>query len=111
MRNHVSSCVLWKDHLYGFDENELKCLEFATGKVKWAERRVGKGSLLAADGRLIIYGESGKLAVAEASPEGFKELASAQVLGGRSTWAIPVLASGKIYCRSSEKLIALDVSQ
>ena len=64
-----------------------------------------------ADGKLIVYSENGKLAVAEASPTVFKPIANAQVLGGRTTWVTPVLANGTIYCRSMEKLIALDVRQ
>lgn len=110
MRNHVNSCVLWKNHLYGFDEGELKCLDFQTGAVKWAEKGYGKGSLMLADGKLILYSDGGKLGVAEASPAGFKELSKAQVLGGKSTWAAPVLANGKLYCRSSESLLCLDVA-
>lgn len=110
MRNHVNSCVLWQGHIYGFDDNDLKCLEFATGKVKWSDRGFGKGSLIIADGKLIVYSDSGKLAVADASPESFKELSRAQVLGGKSTWAAPVLANGKIYCRSLEKLAALNAA-
>jgi outer membrane protein assembly factor BamB len=108
MRNHVNSCVLWQGHLYGFDESELRCLDEQTGDVKWTDRSHGKGSLIAADGKLIIYSDRGKLSVAEASPAGYKELASAQVLGGKSTWALPVLANGKIYCRSLENLVCLD---
>ncbi len=111
MRNHVNSCVLWQGCLYGFDESDLKCLDFNTGAVKWSTKGFGKGSLMVADGKLIIYGDSGKLAVAEATSTGYKELASAQVLGGSSTWAAPVLADGKIYCRSMEKLICLDVKK
>ena len=111
MRTHVSSCVLWKGHIYGFDESELRCLDFATGKVNWSDRSFGKGSLLIADGKLIVYSENGKLAVAEASPTAFKPIANAQVLGGRTTWVTPVLANGTIYCRSMDKLIALDVRE
>jgi len=107
MRNHVNSCVLWKDYVYGFDDNELRCLDFATGAVKWSEKGFGKGSLMVADGKLILYSENGKLGIAEATPERFKLLTSAQVLGGKSTWAVPVLANGTIYCRSLEKLVAL----
>ena len=109
MRNHVNSCVLWQSHLYGFDEGELKCLDFKTGEVKWVQRGYGKGALMMADGKLILYSDNGKLGVAEASPAGFKELANSQVIGGKSTWAAPVLASGKIYCRSLEDLVCLDV--
>lgn len=109
MRNHCTSCVLWQGNLYGFDEGQLRCLDFVTGAVRWSQGSFGKGSLIVVDGKLLIYGEGGRLAVAEAMPEGYKELASAQVIGGRSTWAPPVLSGGKIYCRSADNLICLDV--
>jgi len=118
MRNHVNSCVLWKGYLYGFDENSLKCLDFATGEVKWSEGKYGKGSLMLADGKLLLYSERGQLGLAEPAPEGYKELAFIQALpvrenypGGaaKQTWAAPVLANGKIYCRSQDDLVCLDV--
>ncbi|MBI5801146.1 MAG: PQQ-like beta-propeller repeat protein [Verrucomicrobia bacterium] len=110
MRNHMNSCVLWQGHLYGFDEAQLRCLDVITGVVKWSTPAYGKGSLMLADSRLILYGERGRLGLAEASPAGFRELAAAQVLGGSSTWAPPVLSNGRIYCRSSTDLVCLDVS-
>ena len=45
--------------------------------------------LVTADGKLILYGQSGKLGVAEATPDGFKELCSFQPLTGKDTWANP----------------------
>ena len=110
MRNHFSSCVLWQGHLYGFDDSQLRCLDIITGAVKWSSPAYGKGSLMIADGRLILYGERGRLGLADASPAGFQELAAAQVLGGASTWAPPVLANGKIYCRSQAALVCLNVA-
>ena len=110
MRNHVNSCVLYRERIYGFDESNLKCLDFNSGKVLWSEGKFGKGSLIIADEKLLIFSEKGMLAVAEAAADGYHEIASAQVIGGNSTWALPVLANGRIYCRSLEKLIALDVS-
>ena len=109
MRNHFNSCVLLQGHLYGFDESEFKCLDFQTGAVKWKESRLGKGSLMAADGKLIILGERGQLVIAEAGPAGFKSLSSAQVLGGKC-WTTPVLSGGRIYCRNAQgSLVCLDV--
>ena len=110
MRNHMNSCVLWQGHLYGFDENQLKCLDVITGAVKWSTPAYGKGSLMLADGRLLLYGERGRLGLADATSAGFKETAGAQVIGGNSTWAPPVLSNGRIYCRSLAELICLDVS-
>jgi outer membrane protein assembly factor BamB len=109
MRNHVNSCVLWKGYLYGFDENQLKCMDFKTGDVIWNTRRFGKGSLMLADEKLILYSDRGLLAVAAVNPKEYQEISSVQVLGGRATWAMPVLANGRIYCRSLEDLVALDV--
>lgn len=104
MRNHVATCVLWAGHLYGFDMDALKCLDWKTGDVKWETKAYGKGSLILADGKLILFGQQGKLGMAEASPAGFKELASAQVLSGKDTWAHPALANGKLFLRAGEKL-------
>ena len=115
MRNQVNSSVLWKGHIYGFDGQvggggKLTCLNYQTAEVKWSQRGMGTGSLMLADGKLIILGERGKLVIAEASPEGFRELASAQILTGKC-WTVPVLANGKIYARNANgQLVCIDVS-
>ena len=110
MRNHVATCIFWEGYLYGFDESEFKCLDFKTGEVKWSEKSYGKGSVFLANGKLIVYGQKGKLGVVQASPDGFKEITSFQALGGNDTWAVPVLANGKVYCRSLRDLVCLDVA-
>ena len=92
------------------DDNQLRCLDFNTGDVKWTEKSVGKGSLILADGKLIVLSEKGELMVADASPTAFKPLARAQVLGGKC-WSTPVLANGKIYCRNAAgDVVGVDVS-
>lgn len=111
MRNHANSCVLLGGSLYGFDENELKCLDWKTGEVKWGTKAYGKGSLMAADGKLILYGQTGKLGLAEANPAAFNELCSFQPLTGKDTWAAPVLANARIYVRSLDKVLAFDVKK
>jgi len=110
MRNHFNSCLLWKGHLYGIDEDQLRCLVFDTGEVKWTEKSVGKGSLLIADGKLIVLSDKGELMVADPSPEGFKPISRAQVLSGKC-WTTPVLSNGRIYCRNAAgDVVCLDVS-
>ena len=109
MRNHVNSCVLVNGYLYGYDDSELKCLDWKTGAVKWATKDYGKGALMAADGKLILWGQNGKLGLAEISPEAFKQITSFQALGGKNTWASPVLANGRIYVRNLEAMAAFDV--
>jgi len=114
MSNHFNSCVLWKGYIYGLDDGsgkELRCLDFKTGQLQWGQRGFGKGSLMLADGKLIILSDKGKLAIAEASPTGYKELSSAQILTGKC-WTVPVLANGRIYARNNPdgRLVCLDVS-
>ena len=111
---HVASCVLWGGYLYGFDgylsaKGSLKCLDFDTLEVKWAQEGLKVGSLMVADGKLIILCGDGNLICAEASPVGFKQLAGAKVLSGKC-WTQPVLIGGRIYCRDNDgKLVCLDV--
>jgi len=96
-------------YLYGYDEGELKCLEWQTGQVKWGTKAYGKGAVQSAAGKLILYGQSGKLGLAVPTPEAFKEICSFQALPGKDTWANPVLANGILYVRSLDKMAALDV--
>jgi len=115
MANHFNSCVLLGGFLYGVHGNtdqayrDLRCLDAASGEVKWKYEGLGLGSLMAADGKLIVLSDKGELVIAEATPSGFKPLARAQVLGGKC-WTVPVLANGRIYCRNAAgALICLDV--
>jgi outer membrane protein assembly factor BamB len=113
MRNQHNNSVLLNGALYGFDgdsNSDLKSVDFMTGNVNWSERGLGKGSLMAADGKLIILSERGELVIAEADPTTFRPLARAQVLGGRC-WTQPVLSNGRIYCRNAAgDLVCVDVS-
>lgn len=109
MRNHFNSCVLWQGHLYGFDESELRCLALQDGSVKWSQGGLGKGSLMVADGKLIILSEGGELAIAEASPAGYKQLARGRILSGKC-WTVPVLSGGRVYARNANgDVVCVDV--
>jgi len=115
MRNQCNSSVLWKGYVYGFDgqvggKGTLTCVDFATGEKKWSVKGMGTGSLMIAAGRLVILGEKGRLVIAETSADGFKEVASSQILSGKC-WTVPVLANGRIFARNAAgKLVCVDVS-
>jgi outer membrane protein assembly factor BamB len=101
MRSHMSGPVLIGGYLYGFDDASLVCLEWKTGEQKWEEKSPKKGALMAAGDKLIVLGEGGRLAIAEASPAGYKEIAATEALKGRC-WTMPILANGRIYTRNSD---------
>jgi outer membrane protein assembly factor BamB len=108
MQNHFNSCVPVGEHLYGFDNAILKCIELKTGKELWSDRSVGKGSLVFADGHLFIVGEHGDIAVAEATPQGYRELGRKRVLEYRA-WTPPAIAYGRLYVRDQQTISCLDL--
>ena len=110
MKNHFSSSVLHDGYLYGFDNAFLKCIDAETGEEQWVTRGFGKGSLIYADGSLIILGEGGNLAIAKATPAQYEEVAQTQIFNGQY-WTMTTLSDGKLYLRNTEELICLDWSE
>lgn len=107
-RDHHSGSVLWGEHIYGFDEHRLTCLDFREGTVRWQKSGLGQGTLLVADGHLVILSENGKVVLAEANPEGYREKASFKFSGPRC-WTLPVIADGRLYIRDEEKIVCYDL--
>ena len=92
---------------------ELRCVEAATGKVKWAEKDFGVAHVILADGKLLLLKVDGHLILAAAVPEQFKQLASAEVPGD-ITRALPALSNGRLYIRTGSgggELVCLSVGQ
>ena len=110
MQNHHGGVVLVNGYLYGFSNSILMCMEFATGKVMWRNRSVGKGSLTYADGHLYLLSENNVVGLAEATPEGYKETGRIQIEDqGLPSWAHPVVCGGKLYIRNQGILSCYDV--
>jgi outer membrane protein assembly factor BamB len=97
--------VVSGNHAYGFDSSFFACLDLTDGKVKWKDRRYGSGQvlLLADQDLLLVCSEQGKIALVEANPDTFKEVASFQALKGK-TWNHPVIAHGKLFVRNGEEM-------
>lgn len=108
MRNHFSSSVYHDGHIYGFDNATLKCISLEDGKMKWGKRGLGKGSLILADGRLVVLSDRGKLLLLKASPEGYEEQGTIQALEGRS-WTAPTVAGGRLYVRNHTEMVSYDI--
>ena len=109
MKNHFNNAVLVGDHIYGFDNATFKSLSVATGEPTWAFRGLGKGSLLVADGDLlIVLSDIGTLLLVKATPDEYTELARFQVMEGKA-WTAPTLANGRLYLRDNDEIVALEM--
>lgn len=113
MHNHFSCSVLHEGAVYGFSEQRLRCVDFATGKVLWDNvSGLRRGSLVLADGLLILLGEHGELALAKATPTAYTEISRCQVLDSKAlTWTVPVLCDGRLFVRNENALLALEVKE
>jgi outer membrane protein assembly factor BamB len=110
MQNHHGGVVLVNGYLYGSSSSILSCLEFATGKLMWRNRSVGKSSLTYADGNLYLQGEDNVVGLAEATPSGYKEHGRFQITDqGLPSWAHPVVAGGMLYIRNQGTLAVHDI--
>jgi outer membrane protein assembly factor BamB len=112
MRNHYCTCVLLDKHLYGFSSGILTSMEFLTGEVAWRDRSVGKGQLILADGLLYLQGETGTVALAEATPTAYKEISRFEFgRGDYPLWTLPVISNGRLYIRDQSKLVCYKISR
>ena len=125
MSNHFHTCVILNGYIYGIHgvtgkNCSLRCLDFKTGDVMW-EKPFAFGPVMAAGDKLIILTETGHLHIAEASPQGYREISSANVIDvpydryrARTKqckcWIPPVLSNGRMFVRNSwGDLICLDM--
>ena len=110
MQNHHGGVVLVNGYLYGYNNSILTCLEFATGKMLWRNRAVGKGAISYADGNLYIVGEDFVVGLVEATSVGYREKGRFEIRDqGLPAWAHPVVSGGRLYIRNQGILTSYDV--
>jgi len=113
MENHHGGMVIVGEHLYGTNDSVMKCLDVMTGDVMWQNRSVGKGSVVYADGHIILRSENGPVALMEANPREYVEKGrfDQPERSNNSAWPHPVVADGKLYLRDQQKLLVYDLRE
>lgn len=112
--NHWSTPVCKDGYLYGmfgfkqFGVGPLKCVELATGKIKWEQPNFGAGNVILVNDRLLALTDDGQLVVVEATPKAYKELGRMKAVTGKC-WSTPALSDGRIYVRSTKEGACLNV--
>jgi outer membrane protein assembly factor BamB len=87
----------------------LECVDAATGRVLWTDPAVGYGTLVAADGKLVVVQADGTVLLVRADPARADVLARARPLRG-TIRALPALAAGRLYLRDERELVCLDLA-
>jgi outer membrane protein assembly factor BamB len=107
---YFNDIVIHKDHAYGCDGLSLVCVDIKDGKRVWRGGRYGGQLLLLGDQDLILLlTEKGDLALVEANPVAYKEIARYPAIKGK-TWNHPVLAGDILLVRNSEEMAAFRLS-
>jgi len=119
MSNDTASSVLVDGHIFGFDlrdvqtkphrpsRGKFKCMELDTGEVRWETDATGHATVLAADGKLILFNDKGELLLARLNPERYEELARSPLFRGEICWTAPSLCRGRLYARSPTQAVCV----
>jgi outer membrane protein assembly factor BamB len=112
---HYATPVYASGYLYGAHGRQeqgmdLRCIEAATGEVKWSTGEVGGGQTVLAGDSLVLLTEDGELVLADADPAGFRLRARDQVLG-RGTRGEPAVAGGFVYAKGPRQLVCIDARE
>lgn len=125
--SHWATPILKDGYLYGFQNNQLTCMEWGTGKRIWqrvlrwgptegegdAPPRTGHGadqyreppdaagfglaSLTRVGDRFLCLGETGLLAWLELTPDGCAIISACRLFHAPQTWTAPVLSRGLLF--------------
>lgn len=124
----INTAVINGGHIYGAcSYGEFRCLELASGKRVWEslkpvglERPARWGTVFVTphEDRYFLFSETGDLAIAKLSPEGYKEISRAHVIEPNGldmkqrkiVWSHPAYAMQSSFIRNDSELIRVSLA-
>ncbi len=116
------------DFIYGVDRGGLRCVDLKDGKHVWENYRLMPNKRLAnagtifitrSDDRYFLYSDTGVLAIAKLSPDGYEELGRTKPLlktthnafGRDVVWSPPAFANRAMFVRNDEELVRVSLAE
>ena len=103
--------VIYDGHVYAFGPGVAACLELATGKVNWEQKKTahrGVRSPVLADGK-IITSTGVAIQVIRATPEKYDVLGETRL--PLCEYASPAVADGRLYLRQLKNVACYDLTR
>jgi outer membrane protein assembly factor BamB len=110
--------LLLEGYIYGSTwisngQGNWACIDWETGEIMYDKEWYNKGSIISADGKLIVYEEKqGYVGLVNPNPEDFQVISSFRHKQGSGPhWAHPSIKDGVLYIRHGETLTAYRIGR
>ncbi|MDH6358472.1 PQQ-binding-like beta-propeller repeat protein [Parabacteroides sp. PF5-9] len=110
--NRIGAMVKVGDYVYGSGDSNRYwfCVDWKTGEVKYKERGLAMGTIIANNNMLYCYTDKGDMILAKATPAKLDIVSRFKItMGTEQHWAHPVIYKDVMYVRHGDALMAYKI--
>ncbi len=108
IKNTYNIPVLCNGGVFAYSTRILTCVDPETGRAFWKTREPGDGFLITVDNHMLINTKKGSLHLAQASQEGFSEIAKLKLFEDL-VWSVPAYSDNSVFARSLGEIARVDI--